>query len=150
MSKTLENVLFISMNGDSKAAIEFYKKHLEAKVEMLVTYEDIAKSMPGFKLTLENRNYISHSVMKIGNSKLMIAEETMDPSEKYLRGNNFSMCIQSGNLNEIEGFYKSLTADERVRVIVPLGSNVFSEAYGILEDPFGVQIQLMFDQRLRY
>lgn len=45
-------------------------------------------------------------------------------------------------------FYKSLTSDERVRIIVPLSSNVFSKAYGIIEDPFGIQIQLMFDERL--
>jgi len=40
--------------------------------------------------------------------------------------------------------------DDRVRIIVPLSSNVFSKAYdGIIEDPFGIQIQLMFDERLQ-
>lgn len=73
----------------------------------------------------------------------------MDPREKYTVGNNTSWCIQSADLEEIEHFYNSLTSDDRVRVIVPLSSNVFSKAYGIIEDPFGVQIQLMYDERLR-
>lgn len=36
-----------------------------------------------------------------------------------------------------------------MKIIAPLEKNVFSEAYGIIEDPFGVQIQLMYDKRLK-
>jgi len=79
----------------------------------------------------------------------MLAEDTMDGKEKYTVGNNTSLCIQSADLKEIEHFYKSLTTDDRVRVIVPLSANVFSKAYGIIEDPFGIQIQLMYDERLQ-
>jgi PhnB protein len=52
-------------------------------------------------------------------------------------------------LDEIQQFYNSLITDERVRIIVPLASNIFSKAYGIIEDPFGIQIQLSFDERLK-
>lgn len=41
-----------------------------------------------------------------------------------------------------------LTSDRKVNIIVPLDKNIFSEAYGIIEDPFGIQIQLMYDNRL--
>lgn len=148
MSKTLENVLFLSMNGDTKEAIEFYVKHLGAEIEMLVSYEDIAKRMPDFVITEENKNYVSHSVLRIGKSKLMMAEETMIPNDVYQRGNNFSMCIQSAELDEIESFYKNITSDVRTKIITSLGPNIFSKAYGIVEDPFNVQIQLMYDPRL--
>ncbi len=79
----------------------------------------------------------------------MLGENTMDVNEEYNVGNNASLCIQSADLEEIKGFYNSLIADERVRIIVPLGRNIFSEAYGIIEDPFGIQIQLCFDNRLK-
>lgn len=51
-------------------------------------------------------------------------------------------------LEEFEHFYKSLIADKRVRIIAPLSSNVFCKTYGIIEDPFDIQIQLMFDDKL--
>ncbi|HDR5275248.1 TPA: VOC family protein, partial [Bacillus thuringiensis] len=35
-----------------------------------------------------------------------------------------------------------------VKIISPLEKNIFSEAYGIIEDPYGIQIQLMYDKRL--
>ncbi|WP_099192394.1 VOC family protein [Tepidibacter mesophilus] len=148
MSKTLEAVTFLSMNGNTRETIEFYKTHFGAEVEMLVTYEDIGKMDPTILITEGNKNLISHSVLKIGCTKIMLAENTMDPKEKYNRGNNFSICIQSADLEEIKGFYNSLISDENVKIIIPLAENIFSKAYGIIEDPFNVQIQLMFDHRL--
>lgn len=149
MSTTLEVAIFLSMNGRAKEAIDFYKKHFNAEELLLVTYEDMAKRDSSLQLTEENKDYISHSVLTIGKTKVMLAEDTMDGSEKYVVGNNTSLCIQSADLEEMEHFYKSLTTDGRVRIIVPLSSNVFSKAYAILEDPFGIQIQLMYDDRLQ-
>lgn len=148
MSTTLEVAVFLSMNGKAKEAVDFYKKHFNAQELLFVTYEDMAKHDSSLHITEENKHYITHSVLTIGKTKIMMAENTMDVTEKYVVGNNTSLCIQSANLEEIKHFYKSLTTDERVRIIVPLSSNVFSKAYGILEDPFGIQIQLMFDDRL--
>lgn len=149
MSTTLEIAIFLSMNGKAQEAINFYKKHFNAKELLMVTYEDMAKRDSTIQITDENKNYISHSVLSIGKTKVMIAEDTMDTNEKYKVGNNTSLCIQSADLNEIEHFYNSLITDNRVRIIVPLSSNMFSKAYGIIEDPFGIQIQLMFDNRLK-
>ena len=149
MSTTLEVAIFLSMNGKTRDTIDFYKKHFNAEQLLVVTYEDMAKRDSSLKLTEENRNKITHSVLAIGKTKIMLAEEIMDVSQKYVVGNNSSLCIQSADLEEILRFYKSLTTEEKVRIIVPLTNNVFSKAYGIIEDPFGIQIQLMFDDRLR-
>ena len=146
---TLEIAIFLSMNGKAKEAIDFYIRNLSAKKLMIVTYEDMAKRDNSFEITSKNKNHISHSVLQIGKTKLMIAEDTMNPSKRYNIGNNTSLCIQSANLEEIQRFYSNLISDERVKIITPLGKNAFSEAYGIIEDPFGIQIQLMYDERLK-
>ncbi|WP_342415080.1 VOC family protein [Paenibacillus sp. FSL R10-2782] len=148
MSRTLEIAIFLSMNGKAKEAIHFYKNHFNAEELLLVTYQDLAKRDSSIQLTDENKNYISHSVLLIGSTKIMVAEDTLNSSEEYTVGNNTSLCIQSADLEEIEHFYNSLITDDRVKIIVPLSNNVFSTAYGIIEDPFGIQIQLMFDDRL--
>jgi len=149
MGTTLEVAIFLSMNGKAQEAINFYKKHFNAEQLLLVTYQDIAKRDSSIKLTDENKNCISHSVLLIGKTKVMVAEDSMNMSEKYTVGNNTSLCIQSADLAEIEHFYNSLITDTGVKIIVPLSNNVFSKAYGIIEDPFGIQIQLMFDDRLQ-
>lgn len=145
---TLEIAIFLSMNGQAKEAIHFYIRNLEAKKLMMVTYEELAKRDRSFKITNENKDHIAHSVLQIGNTKLMIAEDTMNPNERYNVGNNMSLCIQSANLEEIQRFYNNLISDTHVKIISPLEKNIFSEAYGIIEDPYGIQIQLMYDKRL--
>lgn len=145
---TLEVAVFLSMNGRAKEALTFYKKQLGAKELLVVTYEEMAQRDPSFQLTEENKHFISHSVLQIGKTKIMIAEESMDPTETVTIGNNFSLCIQSADLVEIQTFYSNLTSDKRVKIILPLNQIIFSGAYAILEDPFGVQIQLMHDERL--
>ena len=87
---------------------------------MVVTYEELAKRDSSFKITSENKDHIAHSVLQIGNTKLMIAEDTMNPNEGYNIGNNMSLCIQSANLEEIQRFYNNLIADKDVKVISPL------------------------------
>ncbi|PFC81106.1 hypothetical protein CN272_27175 [Bacillus anthracis] len=145
---TLEIAIFLSMNGQAKEAIHFYTRNLEAKKLMVVTYEELAKRDRSFKITSENKGHIAHSVLQIGNTKLMIAEDTMNPNERYNIGNNMSLCIQSANLEEIQRFYNNLISNKHVKIISPLEKNIFSEAYGIIEDPYGIQIQLMYDKRL--
>ncbi|EEL55001.1 VOC family protein [Bacillus cereus] len=145
---TLEIAIFVSMNGQAKEAINFYTRNLEAKKLMVVTYEELAKRDRSFKITSENKEHIAHSVLQIGNTKLMIAEDTMNTNERYNVGNNMSLCIQSANLEEIQRFYNNLISDKHVKIISPLEKNIFSEAYGIIEDPYGIQIQLMYDKRL--
>ncbi|ALS00277.1 hypothetical protein ATZ33_02450 [Enterococcus silesiacus] len=146
---TLEIAVFLSMNGRAGEALAFYKKHLGAEELLVVTYEDMAKRDKSFQLTDKNKQFISHSVLKVGQTKIMIAEDSMDPTQAFKVGNNFSLCIQSADLAEIQTFYSNLTSDDRVKIIVPLNQNIFSEAYGIVEDPFGVHIQLMHDKRLK-
>lgn len=68
----------------------------------------------------KNKIYISHSVLKIGKTKVMLAENSMDTNEKYKVGNNISLCIQSADLEEIQQFYNSSITDKIVRIILPL------------------------------
>ncbi|MGW5981440.1 VOC family protein [Bacillus mycoides] len=145
---TLEIAIFLSMNGQAKEAINFYTRNLEAKKLMIVTYEELEKRDSSFKIKSENKDLIAHSVLQIGNTKLMIAEDTMNSNERYNVGNNMSLCIQSANLEEIQRFYNNLISDKNVKILSPLEKNIFSEAYGIIEDPYGIQIQLMYDKRL--
>ena len=143
-----EVVTFLSMNGRGAEAIDFYTKHLKAKVIFKVTYEDMTKMDPTMVVESGKEQWIYHSILQVGVHKIMIAEETMVPKEDYLLGNNVSLCIQSADKEEIEGIYNSLIQDNRTEVISPLGRVVFSEAYGIVKDPFGMLIQLNYDERL--
>lgn len=146
---TLEIAVFLSMNGRAGEALDFYKNHLGAEELLVVTYEEMTIRDQHLTITDENKHYIAHSVLQVGKTKIMMAEDSMDPNQAFKVGTNFSLCLQSADLVEIQTFYSNLTSDDRVKIIVPLNQNIFSGAYGIVEDPFGIQIQLMHDTRLK-
>lgn len=143
-----EVVTFLSMKGAAAEAIDFYIRHLNAKVLLKVTYEDMKKMDSSITVESGKEQWISHSVLEVGVHKIMLAEETMVPELEYNVGNNISLCIQSADRQEIERIYTSLIQDSRTAVIRPMGKIVFSEAYGIVRDPFGILIQLTYDKRL--
>lgn len=143
-----EVVTFLSMNGAGGEAIEYYSRHLGATVLYRVKYEEMRRMDPTTKVEAGKEQWISHSVLQIGNNKLMLAEETMVPESDFVAGNNISLCIQSVDKHKIEDMYRSLVEDPRTKVIRPLGPIVFSEAFAVVQDPFGVYIQLNHDKRL--
>ena len=115
---TLEIAIFLSMNGQARRRLTLYTSFRSQKL-MVVTYEELAKRDSSFKIKSENKDHIAHSVLQIGNTKLMIAEDTMKPNERYNVGNNMSLCIQSANLEEIQRFYNNLISDKHVKIISP-------------------------------
>lgn len=140
---SIEITPFLSLNGKAKNAINFYEKYLQAKVLFIKNYQEFKEMDATFNYSEGEEEYISHSVLEIGKSTLMIADEIMSKSKKEIVGTNFSLCVQSSNQQEIENIYNALIENENVEVIVPLAPNVFGYVYGIVEDPFGVTIQLL-------
>lgn len=137
----LEAIPFLSLNGQAAEAIEFYQRTLDAEVLLKVSYAEMQKTEPDFCYETGQENYITHSVLQIGSTKLMIAEEQMDPTRAWSAGNDFSLCLQSQSHDEIVRCYERLTDDERTTVLVPLAANSFSSGYGAVRDPFGVVFQ---------
>ena len=137
-----EVIPFLSLNGNAAAAISFYEKYLDAKVLFKKNYKEMKEMDPRFIYEEGQDEYITHSVLEIGASKVMIAEEEMDKSRPWQLGNSFSLCIQSKDKNEMNTFYESLVQHEKVTVLIPFEKNAFSPGYAIIRDPFGVVIQL--------
>jgi len=139
-------VPFLSLNGRATEAIEFYKRHLGARVVFLKTNEDMKEYDPEYKFEETQAKCIAHSVLTIGENQIFISDEIMNGDSQLRVGNSMSLCIESASLETIEGIYRSLISEPGVRVVVPLDKNMFSPGYGSVEDPFGTLIQLSTEQ----
>lgn len=138
---------FLSFNGQAEEAIMFYQRMLDAKLVFKVTNQAIQANLdPTYTFLEAEKDWISHSVLKIGNIELSIVDMALDGEKKVQMGNNFAFCLYSKSLEELTNLYKRILSDERTEVITPLGKNFFSEAYGIVKDPFGVIIQYVLEK----
>ncbi|WP_408010065.1 VOC family protein [Pseudalkalibacillus sp. A8] len=137
-----EVIPFLSLNGKGATAIEFYEQNLGAKVLFKKTYKEMKEMDQQFSYEEGQDDYITHSVLQVGQDKIMIAEEAMDPTRPWQLGNSSSLCIQSTDFSMIKSIYQKLIQHHDVEILTPFAQNSFSTGYGIVRDPFGIVIQL--------
>lgn len=145
---TIQLTTFLSMNGRAAEAISFYEDYLGAKVLFMKNYVELKAMDPTFNYLEEEANYIAHSVLEIDGGMLMVADEIMSENKEEVIGTNFSICI-TGDVNEIKIMYAKLLEHSDVKIVIPLEPNIFGHAYGIIEDPFGITIQLVNEKQAK-
>lgn len=133
---------FLSMNGNAAEAIRFYEKHLNAQVVFRKTFQDMKEYDPEFAFDPEQAEHISHSVLLVGESQMMIADGPVNGLPAISHGNSVSLCYEVNDFQAVKEIYDAFTSDSRTKVILPFEKSIFSPGYAVIIDPFGVAIQL--------
>ncbi len=129
---------YLFFNGRCEEAIEFYKKTLGAKVEMMMRFNE---SPEPHKCAPGTENKIMHSCIRIGDSAVM-ASDGMAQGQPEFKG--FSLTISAKDEAEAERLFGALSAGGQVHQ--PLIKTFFSPKFGILADKFGVSWMVLVDQ----
>jgi PhnB protein len=122
---------YLFFDGRCEEAIEFYKKTLGAKVEMMMRFKDAPpgehKPPPGAE------NKVMHSSLRIGDTTVM-ASDGMGQGNPEFKG--FSLTLNPKNEAEANRLFNALSEGGQVRQ--PLTKTFFSPSFGMLADKFGV------------
>lgn len=125
---------YIMLEGNAKEAIQFYEKSLDAKVLFQQTFGEA----PEFPVPEEAKEQIAHSVLKIGEMELLVADT--EPGQQTQIGNRVTICITTNEVKEAHQIYTALQQEGTVNI--PLTKTYFSPAYGVVTDQFGVTFQI--------
>jgi PhnB protein len=129
---------YLFFNGRCEEAIEFYKKTLGAKVEMMMRF----KEAPGdHKCSPGTEDKIMHSCLRIGDTAVM-ASDGMAQGQPEFKG--FSLTINAKDVAEAERLFGALGEGGEVRQ--PLIQTFFSPRFGMLADKFGVGWMVIVEQ----
>ena len=133
---------YLDLNGRCEEAIEFYKKALGAKVEMLMRFKDAPKgAMPGeIPPTVENK--ILHAALKIGEGTVMASDGRMQGKPSY---QGIALSLDLRTKEEAERTFRALSEGGQVQQ--PLMQTFFSPAFGMLADRFGVSWMVIVPQQ---
>jgi len=121
---------YLFFDGRCDEAIEFYKKTLGAKVDMLMRWKDSPeKSM----CSPDNENKVMHASLKIGETRVMASDgrNTGNPEFK-----GFALSVNAKDEADADRLFNSLSTDGKV--MMPLGKTFFSPRFGMTTDKFGV------------
>jgi PhnB protein len=128
----------LHFNGNCRAAMEFYKQALGVDL-FIMTFGETPDD-PAW-VTPESRDLIMHSALKRGETLFLMAADNM-PGSTFNEGNNISVCIECESAEEIEAFFKALSAGGEVTL--PLQDMFWNARFGMINDKFGVHWMLNF------
>lgn len=123
---------YLFFNGRCEEAIEFYKKALGAKVEMLMKFKDSPEKASAECGPIDP-NSVMHACFRIGDTAVM-ASDGMSQGNPEFKG--FSLSINAKDEAEARRLFDALAAGGQVRQ--PLVKTFFSPSFGMVADQFGV------------
>jgi PhnB protein len=124
---------YLIFEGRCEEAIEFYKKALGAKVEILMRYKDAPEAPPPGMCAPGSENKVMHATLKIGEATVMASDGRMQDKAAF-RG--FSLSLDARDEAHAKQLFSALS--DGGQVMMPLGKTFFAKAFGMLADRFGV------------
>jgi PhnB protein len=124
---------YLFFDGRTEEAIEFYKKALGAKVEMVMRYKEAPEAPPPGMVPPGSENKVMHSSFRIGDTSVMASDGNCTGKPTF---NGFSLSITVANEGEADRVFAALGDGGKVQM--PLAKTFFSPKFGMVADRFGV------------
>ncbi len=123
---------YLDFAGRCEEAVEFYKKALGAKVEVLMRFKDSPEPPPA-DCAPADPNKVMHVTLKIGEATVMASDGMMQGKPEF-KGISLSLDFQS----EDEAARRFKALGEGGKVTMPLTKTFFARSFGMVADKFGV------------
>jgi PhnB protein len=121
---------YLSFEGRCDEAIEFYKKAIGAKVEMVMRFKDAPdQSMisPG------NADKVMHAALRAGDAMLLMSDGRCTGSANF---HGIALALTATSDADAKRMFDALADGGKVNM--PMTKTFFSSNFGMLSDKFGV------------
>ena len=123
---------YLFFDGRCEEAIEFYRKALDAKVEMLMRFKDSPEPDHGM-VPPGAGDKVMHSSLRIGDTIVMASDGECMGRPNF---QGCSLSLTARDDDEAERLFVSLANGGKVQM--PLTKTFFSSRFGMVADRFGV------------
>ncbi len=121
---------YLNFDGRCDEALEFYKKAVGAKVNVVMRWKDSPdKSM----CTQQNADKVMHSQLQIGDTVVMASDGRGSGNPSF---QGIGLSISTSSEAEVDKIFNGLSEGGTVQM--PLGKTFFSPRFGMVADKFGV------------
>jgi PhnB protein len=123
---------YLTFSGRCEEALEFYRKAVDARVEMIMRFNETPDPVPEGVLAPGFENKVMHASFRVGES-LIMASDGCDDRAKF---GGFSLSLLLPDESLARKYFDALS--DGGRITMPLGKTFWSPLFGMLEDRFGV------------
>jgi PhnB protein len=125
---------YLFLDGRCEEALEFYKKTLGAKVEMMMRFKEGPEpSQPGM-CPPNSGDKIMHACMRIGDTLVMASDGRCTGQPKF---EGFALSVDAKDGADADRKFNALSQGGG-QVQMPLAETFFAERFGMVADRFGV------------
>lgn len=127
---------YVNFAGNCKDALQFYEKHLGAKILMMMTFDQMPEPKtvpPGME------KGILHARIMIGDTPLMASD---GPKVEPMRSAYLSISVDSSP--EAERIYKALS--DGGEVFMPMNETFFAHRFAQFRDKFGINWMIIHEK----
>ena len=124
---------YLFFDGRCEEAIEFYRKVLGAKLEMLMRFSESPEPQPPGMVPPGSENKVMHANFKIGDSTVFASDGHCQGKPSF---QGFSLSLTVANEAEADRLFAAL--GEGGQIQMPIGKTFFSPRFGMVADRFGV------------
>ena len=123
---------YLFFDGRCEEALEFYKKAVGAKVEMLMHFKDMPadqKSMmpPG------SEGKVMHACIKVGDSSILLSDGNCEGKPTFA---GVTLTINATSDSEADKLFAALGQGGQVQM--PIAETFFATRFGMVADKFGM------------
>ena len=124
---------YLFFDGRCEEAVEFYRKAVGAKVEMMMRFKDSPEPQQPGMVPPGAENKVMHMQFRVGDT-LILASDGRCTGHPTFQG--MALTINVPSPAEAERVFAALSAGGQVQM--PLTKTFFSPRFGMLADRFGV------------
>jgi PhnB protein len=118
------------LDGRGDEAIEFYKKALGAKVDMLMRFSEAPKEA---NCTPSSMNKVMHAALSVGDSTIMLSDGNNKGNPTFT---GISLTITAKDEAEADRLFGALSEGGQVQM--PMEKTFFAKRFGMAADKFGI------------
>ena len=131
----------INFFGNCENALHLYEKAYNSKIDFILRYSDADAGDWKIELNEEQKNYVYHAEMKIGNQRFFFSDVI---NFELINGNSQFIAITFETKEEVEKASKLLM--DGGKILVPFRKTTYSSWIGNLIDKYGIRWGLMTEQ----
>jgi len=140
--------LFLTLDGKAQEAIQFYQETLDATLLFAITNQEYRERLdPSLEIFAGQEQYLSHSILQIGDFQLQLADNPLVEGEAIQLGNHLSLSLTIDDTKIAQKLYQRLMENGSQMIQAP-SDNPFAFFYASVRDPFGVIIQLTVEKEV--
>jgi PhnB protein len=128
--------VYVNYPGNCTQALEYYKQHLGAKIDMIKTYAEMEprRLPPGLR-----EDSVLHARMTLGGAQVMASD---GPHVEPMRSAYLTLNLDS--TPEAERVYKVLS--DAGEIFMPMAETFFAHRFGMLRDKFGASWMILHEK----